>query len=105
MENVPLGSRKFMEHQQKLYAYVDESGQDTKGIFFVVSILILGDEREKILRLLERFEKESGKKIMKWRKTRPEYRSRFLELIQTCPDVRRKIFFREDQENQGCQKR
>ena len=29
----------------KLYAYVDESGQDTKGLVFVVSVLIVAEDR------------------------------------------------------------
>ena len=36
---------------QKLYAYVDESGQDTEGRFFVVSIVLCGTERDTGLRL------------------------------------------------------
>ena len=38
--------------KQKLYAYVDESGQDTKGSMFVVSVLVLEEERETVLQQL-----------------------------------------------------
>ena len=31
---------------QKLYAYVDESGQDTSGALFLVSVVITGAARE-----------------------------------------------------------
>ena len=40
--------------KKKLYAYVDESGQDTKGLVFVVSVLILEKEREEISEELEK---------------------------------------------------
>ena len=45
--------------KRKQYAYVDESGQDTKGMMFVVSVLVLGKERETVLQQLEKIEIES----------------------------------------------
>lgn len=50
---------------QRLFAYVDESGQDTNGTLFVVGVVILEDERDNILKELERIEDESGKKNIK----------------------------------------
>lgn len=47
---------------QKLYCYVDESGQDTKGEIFVVGIVILEQERERMEKELESIETISGKK-------------------------------------------
>ena len=32
---------------QKLYAYVDESGQDTLGELFLVSVVVTGEARDK----------------------------------------------------------
>jgi hypothetical protein len=55
---------------QKLYAYVDESGQDTAGRLFVVGVLLLADERDALLPRLEAIEIRSGKHNMKWQKTR-----------------------------------
>jgi hypothetical protein len=34
--------------KQKLYCYVDETGQDTLGQFFIVSVVITEDIREKL---------------------------------------------------------
>ena len=55
-----------MSKAQKLYAYVDESGQDTAGRIFVVGIVVLEQEREKIAQALEHIEERSGKLIKKW---------------------------------------
>jgi hypothetical protein len=66
---------------QKLYCYVDESGQDTKGRFFLVAIVITGEEREVMMQELEKIEGESGKGILKWKKTSVERRVAYLEKI------------------------
>lgn len=79
--------------KKKLYAYVDESGQDTKGLVFVVSVLILEKEREKISEELKKIETESGKKNMKWHKSRHEYRKAYIEGIFKMESLRDRIFF------------
>jgi hypothetical protein len=45
----------------KLYCYVDESGQDTEGQFFIVSVVVTGRERDEVTRQLEQIEHQSGK--------------------------------------------
>lgn len=47
--------------KQKLYCYVDENGQDTKGDIFIVSVVVTGKERDRLLNLCEEIEVESGK--------------------------------------------
>ena len=54
-------SRMASPTPQKLYAYVDESGQDTAGRLFVVSVLLLAEERDALLPRLEGIETRSGK--------------------------------------------
>jgi hypothetical protein len=34
------------ESKPKLYAYVDESGQETRGTMFLVSVIVAGETRE-----------------------------------------------------------
>ncbi len=46
---------------QKLYCYVDETGQDTQGALFLVALVIVGQEREKLRKLLRSLEGRSGK--------------------------------------------
>lgn len=79
--------------KKKLYAYVDESGQDTEGLVFVVSVLILGDERSVLQEELERIEVESRKKNTKWNKSHHEFRKAYLEGILKTKSLRGKMFF------------
>ncbi len=85
---------KIWEGKQiKLYAYVDESGQDTKGLVFIVSVLVLESERERICEELEKNENESGKKNMKWHKSRHENRKTYIEKLLKMEKLRGRIFF------------
>lgn len=82
-----------MQKKKKLYVYVDESGQDTKGLVFVVSILVMESERELICEALEKIEVESGKKNSKWNKARHEFRKTYMEGILELKELKGKIFF------------
>lgn len=73
---------------QKLYCYVDETGQDTLGRFFLVAIVITGEEREDIIRELELIEKETTKGITKWKKTSLQRRIAYIQRIMES-----KLFF------------
>jgi len=79
--------------KKKLYAYVDESGQDTKGLIFIVSVLILEKEREEISKELEKIENDSGKKNMKWNKSRHEFRKAYIEKLFKMEKIKGRIFF------------
>jgi hypothetical protein len=83
-------SQKIMK---KIYAYVDESGQDTKGLVFIVSVLILERDREKINKILEEIETASGKKTAKWHKARHEFRKQYFEEILKTDILQNSIFF------------
>lgn len=78
---------------QKLYCYIDESGQDTKGKFFVVSVVILEENRQEILQELEKIENESGKRQIKWHKVRPLFRKIYFEKIAQAVLFGGTIFF------------
>lgn len=82
-----LGKRK------KLYAYVDESGQDTNGLFFLVSILLVEEERETLRSELEAIETQTRKKNIKWHKARPLFRQAYIEAITRLSGLRHSIFF------------
>jgi hypothetical protein len=79
--------------KQKFYAYIDESGQDTKGKFFVVSVLILEKNRELILKKLKKIEKESRKKKIKWHKAYYKYNQKYIEKILNSNLLKENIFF------------
>jgi hypothetical protein len=45
----------------KLYAYVDESGQDTGGRLFVVGVVVTGTQRDAVFQQLEALEQRRAK--------------------------------------------
>ena len=54
---------------EKLYAYVDETGQDTQGTLFLLAVVVVGNERDILLRWLENMEYETGKRLRSWHKS------------------------------------
>jgi hypothetical protein len=66
---------------QKLYAYVDESGQDTLGELFLVSVVVTGEAREGLRKKLRTIERVSGKQAKKWRKARLIERVTYLQSV------------------------
>lgn len=79
--------------KQKLYCYVDETGQDTQGALFVVSVAVTKEERQELRELLAKFEKATGKGKTKWVRTRKEFKIAYLEKILTQKVFRHKIFY------------
>ncbi len=65
----------------KVYSYVDENGQDTLGRIFIVSVVVVGKEKDELLDFCELCEKESGKKGTKWRKAGYEESLEYLRRI------------------------
>jgi hypothetical protein len=79
--------------QNKFYAYVDESGQDTKGALFLVAVVITGAERDSLRRRLAEIEAASEKHQRKWTKTHPNQRVRYIEQIIKVPALARHLFY------------
>jgi len=79
---------------QKLYCYVDESGQDTKGEFFLVSIIITEKEfKDKIEHILFNIERETGKRKTKWRPTPLKRKIKYLENVLCVNELKGSIFY------------
>lgn len=78
---------------QKLYAYVDESGQDTEGRIFVVGVVVLEKEYDHILKELQHIEEKSGKRVKKWNKAPYDYRKAYFEGISKSDAFRNSLFF------------
>ena len=71
-------------HKQKLYCYVDETGQDTKGAMFLVVVVITAEDPDALRTALERIERVSTKGARKWFKTNRERRVAYIrELVQS----------------------
>src|SRR5258705_11187532 len=66
---------------KKLYCYVDESGQNTSGKVFVVSVVVTKEEREELLFICEQLEMSSGKRKDKWGEAKHKDRMRYIRHI------------------------
>jgi hypothetical protein len=82
-----------IKRKQKLYAYIDETGQDTEGHFFLVSVLVVGKTRDHLGEKLREIEHVSRKRNVKWHKARPEYRMAYLESVAGLKELKGKLFF------------
>lgn len=79
--------------KQKIYCYIDESGQDTKGAFFIVSLVIAKEVREKIYAFLERVEKDSRKGKVKWSQALKIYKIAYIEQLFSSSLLKGKLFY------------
>ena len=79
--------------KQKLYAYVDESGQDTHGKFFIVGVVVTEENRDAVLKELEAIEEESGKHTIKWHRARPQHREKYMTLVARSSLLKNQAFF------------
>ena len=77
---------------QKLYAYVDESGQDTLGALFVVATVLTADNQERVRQALERLERASGKGLRKWVKATPRQRLAYMTPVLQLPALHGRLF-------------
>lgn len=77
--------------KKKLYCYVDENGQDTKGDVFIVSVVVTSNERDELLRLCEDIERESGKRKDKWGRAKHERRMNYLRQILSNKNFKDKL--------------
>jgi hypothetical protein len=89
-------------HKEKLYCYVDESGQDTKGDLFLVALVITGKERDELLKEAERIEEQSGKKLSKCRKTETSRKLTYLRSILSSQLFSGKLFFARYTKTKGA---
>jgi hypothetical protein len=79
--------------KQSLYCYVDETGQDTLGRLFIVSVVIARAEREALVGELERIERISGKGKVKWIHTRHQARLAYMEAVLSASVFRETLYF------------
>lgn len=77
---------------KKLYAYVDESGQDTAGRMFIVAVVVTDERREELRQALEAVETASKKEIRKWTHTPRTRRTAYIEGVCRLVQLRRNIF-------------
>ena len=78
---------------QKLYAYVDESGQDPKSEFFVVVAVISADDQAELRKRLECIEDMAQTNKLKWHKTSYDRKMRYLSLVLEQKIAAGKVYF------------
>lgn len=80
--------------KQKLYCYVDETGQDTKGSFFLVTVVLEEQENiEDLQKKLEVIEKSTNKNLLKWTKTPFKVREQYLLHLAEIKELKGAIFY------------
>jgi len=78
---------------QKLYCYVDETGQDdTSSVFIVVAVVTAGEQEASRRALLE-IEREAGTGHRKWHKSRTSRRLAYLNLVLRKNVGRGEVFY------------
>ena len=79
---------------EKLYCYVDETGQDTLGRLFIVVAVITEAERQELIDFLENAEKESGgRRKQAWSKKDKKRREKYLDAAFKPELLRGKVFY------------
>ena len=78
---------------QKLYCYVDETGRDTGGTLFIVSVVITEKEQQELRKKLEIIESQTKKRFSKWIKTKKDIKQKYLQKIIETNLFIDKIFF------------
>ena len=66
---------------QKFYCYVDETGQDTQGELFIVTVVVADQEREHLRQACEEIERDSRKGQRKWVKTKYNRRLAYIQQV------------------------
>lgn len=83
-----------IEDMEKLFCYIDESGQDTEGAYFIVVVVIMGQGAVNALEAtLEKIEYDTGKQKRKWRGTRLKERMAYLTRILHLPELEQSVFY------------
>ncbi len=76
---------------RQLFCYVDETGQDTRGQFFIVALVITEQDVEALRLTCERIEAQTGKRA-KWIKTRHARRVDYMRRVLDSPLFRERLF-------------
>ena len=78
---------------QKLYCYVDESGQDTQGQLFIVVVVIVGEERETLRQICLEIEAHSRKGMRKWAHSNQARRQGYVEALLRHSEFQGKFYY------------
>ena len=77
----------------KLYAYVDETGQDTSGQLFIVAVVIVRGDGDPLRQALREVERDSRKLDKKWTKSRPAQREAYIRGILNLEPLHGSLYY------------
>lgn len=77
---------------KKIYCYVDESGQHSKGDYFIVSVVIIENKRDELIAILEKIERETRKNKYKWTKAKDVFRTAYVKAVLRHPAFKGCLF-------------
>ena len=77
---------------KRIYCYVDETGQDTEGDIFIVTVVV-PENRDEVLEYIENVEQQSGKGKFKWGKADHAKRFSYIETILSQRKYPLKIYY------------
>jgi len=78
---------------EKIYCYVDETGQDTLGKMFLVAVVLIAKEKAKIEEQLLLIEHESKKGTTKWHKAKHTQREKYIKSIGKIKELRGGFYY------------
>jgi hypothetical protein len=80
--------------KEKFCCFVDETGQDTEGKFFLVCAVLFEQEmRDYLEPIIESIEKKTGKYKTKWKYTNIKIKRLFLQEIVNISELRQSLFY------------
>jgi hypothetical protein len=79
--------------RQKLYCYVDETGQDTASDVFIVVAVVSDGNQENLRDALIGIEELAGVRYSKWHNSKPSRRVRYIELALDRKLGKEDVFF------------
>jgi hypothetical protein len=78
----------------KLYCYTDETGQDTAGRFFLVSVVLIDSaKKDELEAKLEEIEKRTGKNKKKWAKEELGIRIQYIKEIAKIKILQYSLYY------------
>lgn len=78
---------------QKLFCYVDETGQDTHGELFIVAVVVTAQERDQLRQTREVIEGDSRKGRRRWVRTAYSRRLAYIQRVLETPIFQGKLHF------------
>jgi len=80
---------------EKIYCYVDETGQDTKGKLFIVAFVVTNQQKDRLEKKLLVIEQNSGKYARKWQKTRKRERTNYIQAVLELKELEQKLYYKD----------